>query len=177
MIRRLVSMLAGRSLRARQLVVALMALIALNIVASALTSSSGPRRPSRETRAPAATTPGARAQRPPTHLGPVQLARVRATANRFLEGYLRFAYGRGPARSAEPVTPALRRQLIQERALATPAEGGRHPRAISVEAVGRGPGVALAAALVDDGGITTYALRIMLRKGRSGWQVSGVEGG
>jgi hypothetical protein len=61
--------------------------------------------------------------------------------------------------------------------LVTPAERGRHPRVVSLAAVARSPGVVLATALVADGGVTTYPLRITLEGGRDGWLVSGVDGG
>jgi hypothetical protein len=63
------------------------------------------------------------------------------------------------------------------RAVVTPAERQRYPRVVSVSAVGRAPAVVLATALVADGGLTTYALRIRLRADRNGWMVSGVGGG
>jgi hypothetical protein len=61
--------------------------------------------------------------------------------------------------------------------LVTPAESERHPRLVSLTAVARSPTAILATALVADGGVTTYALRIMLSAERDGWLVSGVAGG
>lgn len=91
-------------------------------------------------------------------------------------GYLRFAYGEAPAASVRPVGHSLRRQLRQ-RALVAPAERDRHPRIISLEASGQKPGVVLASAIIDDGGIASYAVRVTVRKTRSGWLVSAVYGG
>jgi hypothetical protein len=74
------------------------------------------------------------------------------------------------------VGPSLRlklRQLVQ----VAPAERGRHPRVISVEASGQKRGVVLATAVIDDGGIASYAVRVTLRETRSGWLVSAVDGG
>ncbi|HEY3944232.1 MAG TPA: hypothetical protein VGL78_03310 [Solirubrobacteraceae bacterium] len=91
-------------------------------------------------------------------------------------GYLRFAYGQAPGSSVRAVGPSLRlklRRLVQ----VAPAERGRHPRVISVEASGQKRGVVLATAVIDDGGIASYAVRVTLRETRSGWLVSAVDGG
>jgi len=98
-------------------------------------------------------------------------------ALRFLEGYLRLVYGRGSASSVAGATPGLRRRLARATALVTPAERRRHPQVVALEAFGRAPGVVVASALVADGGVTTYAVRITLRESRSGWLVTGVDGG
>ena len=63
------------------------------------------------------------------------------------------------------------------RGLVTPVERQRRPRLVSLTAVARSPAAVLATALVADGGVTTYALRIMLSAGRGGWMVSSVGGG
>lgn len=97
-----------------------------------------------------------------------KLGRARAVAIRFLHGYLRFAYGRARADQVIAVTATLRRQLTTERALVTPTERRRHPRVVSLAVVGQAPRVVLATALVEDGGVTAYALRITLQEGRSG---------
>jgi hypothetical protein len=106
-----------------------------------------------------------------------ELARARDAAARFLAGYVPFIYGRGSARSVDAIAPALRLQLMRARAQVTPVERRRRPRVVALTAVGRAPGVVLATALVEDGGVTTYALRITLREDRSGWLASAVDGG
>lgn len=160
--------------------VAAMALVALSIVASALMPGSELRHRTHGASAgtrgsSSATTSGA-----PRHLAPVpvaELARARVVAGRFLESYLPFLYGRAPAVSVSDLTPAFRRELLRERAEPTPVERRRHPRLVSLEVVGKAPRVVLATALIEDGGITTYALRIRLQQGPSGWLVSAVDGG
>ena len=77
----------------------------------------------------------------------------------------------------EGATSGLRGQLVRDRARVTPAVRGRRPRVVALEVLGTAPGVVLATALVDDGGITTYPLRVTLRAGRAGWLVSGENGG
>jgi hypothetical protein len=90
---------------------------------------------------------------------------------------LPFAYGEASASSVRAATPALRRQLRGQRALVAPAERRRNPRVISLVAAGQERGVALATALVNDGGIANYAVRLTLGETRSRWLVSAVDGG
>jgi hypothetical protein len=108
---------------------------------------------------------------------PPQLARARSAARRFLASYLRFAYGEAPASSVGAVAPALHRRLRDQRALFAPVEQRRHPRVVSLMETGQAHDVVLATALVDDGGIANYAIRIKLRDTRSGWLVSALDGG
>jgi hypothetical protein len=75
------------------------------------------------------------------------------------------------------VTPDLRRQLIRVRGLVTPVERHRDPSVVSLTAVGQAPAAVLASALVADGGVTAYSVRMTLRADRDGWLVSGVDGG
>ena len=86
---------------------------------------------------------------------------VRHAAELFLADYLRVAYGR-PTRVLTDAAPALRRELARRRADATPAERRRDPRLVSLEVVGNGPGAVSGTALVADGGIAVYALRLTL---------------
>jgi hypothetical protein len=44
-------------------------------------------------------------------------------------------------------------------------------------ALGRASGVVIVTALVDDGGIANYAVRLTLRRTNRGWLVSRVDGG
>ena len=80
-----------------------------------------------------------------------------------------------PVPSARP--PALRRQLTRARAQVTPVEQSRRPRVVSLTALGQGSGVVVATALIADGGITTYALRLTLQEQRPRWLVSRVDEG
>jgi hypothetical protein len=173
----LVAGLGRRSRMTRRLTLAALGLVVLLVVASALAPA---RRPAhRPVALPAVPT---RTRRPPTapaarQISPGGLEAARRAAARFLAGYLPFVYGRGSARSIDAVTPGLRGQLIRVRSLVTPAERQRHPRVVSLTTVGQVPAAVLATALVADGGVTTYALRITLRAGRGGWLVSRVNGG
>ena len=107
----------------------------------------------------------------------VELRAARVVAARFLVSYLQFAYGRGSAGAVKAVTPGLRSQLITQRAQVTPAERGRHPRVVSLAAVGTTPGFVVATATIEDGGIAAYRLRFTLQEQAGRWLVSGVQEG
>jgi hypothetical protein len=161
----------------RRLTLAALGLFVLLVVASALAPV---RHPAHDPLARSAAP--ARTQRTPTAAGshpisPAGFVAARRVAARFLAGYLPFLYGRGSARSIEVVTPGLHVQLSREPALVTPVERQRHPRLVSLTTVAQSPAGILATALVADGGVTTYALRITLSAGRNGWLVSSVDAG
>ena len=106
-----------------------------------------------------------------------ELAQARRAAAQFLTGYVPFLYGRGSAVSIEGATPGLRLELSRIRSLVTPVERRRRPRVVSLTAAGHLRGGMSATALVADGGVTDYALRITLQAGRHGWLVSAVDDG
>lgn len=179
MIRQLLSVFRRPARSARYMAVAAVALVVVEIVASALTPAARRGHVARRTPASAIASQqtGVTAQRIRPSASAVELARARGIATRFLERYLPFVYGRASAKSVRGVTPALRRELTRETAQVTPAEHGRHPRVASLAVVGQAPRVVLATALVEDGGVTAYALRITLQEGSSGWLASAVDGG
>jgi hypothetical protein len=115
--------------------------------------------------------------RPRSPVSAAQVARARRAARRFLAGFLRFAYGRGAAASVRAVTPVLGRELTRHRARVTPVEQRRRPRVVWLIALGQASGTVVAAALIGDGGITFYAVRLTLRQRGAGWLVSRVDGG
>lgn len=163
---------------ARSLAVAVMALAALVLAAFALAPApdrtlAAHHSSRRETRR---ATAGRSALRRADQVSSGQLARARSATRQFMGGFLRFAYDEGPASSVRAVRPSLRRQLRQ-RALVAPAEEGRHPRVISLQTSVQKRGVVLATAIIDDGGIASYAVRVTVRETRSGWLVSAVDGG
>jgi hypothetical protein len=73
------------------------------------------------------------------------------------------------------ITPALRGELIRKRAQVTPVERRRHPRVASLQVVGKAVGVVVATAIIEDGGITTYAQQFTLERRGGGWAVSSVD--
>ncbi len=176
MIGRLVVALGRGSRARRRLTLAALGLIVLVVMASAV----APARHPAHRAVPPPTVP-ARARRTPTAPGlrpisPGGLVAARRVAGRFLAGYLPVLYGRGSARSIDGITPDLRLQLIRVPGLVTPVERRRHPRVVSLTAVGQAPAAAVATGVIADGGVTTYAVRIILRAGRDGWLVSGIDG-
>ncbi len=169
------SALGRLSLRAR--VIALAALfLGTTVLALAPTHEVGDRarRP-----APTATTMTTTrgGGRRPSLASAAQVARARHAARRFLAGYLPFAYGRASAGSVEAVTPALRRQLRRERVQLTPVEHRRRPWVLWLTALARSARAMVVTALVDDGGIANYAVRLTVRRTSRGWLVSSVDGG
>jgi hypothetical protein len=176
---RLLAALERLSQRVRRLVVAIGALLALGAVMAALTltASHGDRQ-----RQPVRQRQGSvRVQRtsPPRLAPPVSttaILQARRVAERFLAGYLAFAYGRGSALAIGGITPALRRQLLSQRAQLTPVERRRRPRVVARQTLGTTPRFVVATAIIDDGGVTTYRLRFTLWGGADRWAVSGVEG-
>jgi hypothetical protein len=178
---RLVAALGRSSRTTLRLTLAALALVGLLAVASALAPSPHaahrpvppPAGPGRTPPTRTARTPSARGSR---RISPGRLLAARRVAARFLAGYLPYLYGRGSARSIDGVTPGLRLELARTPATVTPVERHRHPRAVSISLVGQASAAIVATGLVADGGITTYAVRIMLRASREGWLVSGVDG-
>lgn len=177
MIGRLPSML-GRSRLTRRLTVVALCLVALSVVAAAFTPA--PHRAHRKGPRPVTSTGAVHSPSAPRHAAPVsagELARARQAATRFLAGYLPFLYGRGSARSVDAVAPDLRPQLTRTRAQVTPVERRRSARIVALTAVGQAPGIVLATALVDDGGVTSYPLRLTVQRVAGAWVVSGVDRG
>ena len=175
----LLSVLERLPSRVRRGVVAAGALLALAAVMAALTLTAPhgdrQRQPVRQ------RTESVPVQRtsPPRLAPPVPataIRRARRVAQRFLAGYLPFAYGRGELAAINGITPALRSRL-HKRAQLTPVERRRRPRVVSLQTTATTPTFVVATAVIDDGGVTTYRLRFTL-EGRAGrWLVSGVQEG
>jgi hypothetical protein len=116
----------------------------------------------------------------PSEHAPISTADLRPAdrlARRFLDSYLRFAYGRASAGTVQGVTPGLRRQLITEHAQVTPAERERRPRLVALAIVRTTPGFIVATATIEDGGVAAYRLRFALQEQADGWRVSSVQEG
>jgi hypothetical protein len=168
--------------RARRIVVAASAVLLLVAAIASLTLEAGPGDGARRRmpNPPQPSRPAPARRLPPSVSPPVSardLRAARVVAARFLLSYLRSAYGRRSAGWVNAVTPELRSQLIRQRAQATPAERGRHPRLVSLAAVGTSPGFVVATATVDDGGIAGYRLRFALQERAGRWRVSNVQEG
>jgi hypothetical protein len=168
--------------RARRVIVAATALLLLAGAITSLTLQGGrgreAGRPAVTVRAPA-RRPAARPM-PPRLRPPVSASNLRLAgrvARRFLVSYLKFAYGRASATSVEAVTLGLRSQLTRDRAQVTPAERRRHPRVVSLTTLGTTPGFVVANAILEDGGIEAFRLRLTLREQAGRWLVGSVQEG
>jgi hypothetical protein len=161
----------------RSLIVAAALLVVLSVVGTlSRPSSQRPQPIGRSATAPGETAVSASVQPHPPVLARAELGRARQAAGRFLASYLRFAYGQAAGSAVAPASPTLRRQLASGGALFTPAGRRRHPSVVSLRMVDERPAGAVVAALVNDGGITAYALRVTLRRERSAWVVSAISG-
>ena len=167
--------------RVRRVVIAVGALLALGAVMAALTLTNPhgghKRRAPAQHPAAAAGSPRPSPPRIPPPVSTAAMLQAHQVAARFLAGYLPFAYGRGGALAIRGITPALRRQLLRQRAQLTPVERRRRPRVISLQMIGTTPAFVVATAVIDDGGVTTYRLRFALQLQAGGWAVSSVAEG
>src|SRR5436309_11703280 len=136
-------------------------LLGAAVLALAATHQAGERSHRPSIRAITGSTRGAR--RRPSPVPASQLAHARRVARRFLAGYLRFAYGRASAASVPAAATTLQRQLMRERVQVTPVERRRRPRVVSLTALGQPSDVVVVTALIDDGGVTNYALRLTVQ--------------
>jgi hypothetical protein len=164
----------------RRVAVVVLALLVLGAVAVILTPLAGVRPPTKRPPpgAPSSSSSANAGRKPPpSPVSNAELLNARRVAERFLATYLPFAYGRTRAGSVSAVTPDLSGELIRERAQVTPVERRRHPRVASLQVVGKAVGVAVATAMVEDGGITTYVMRFTLERRAGGWAVSSVDEG
>lgn len=166
--------------RLRRVVVAVGALLALGAVMAALTLTA-PHSGHEHRRTPRRPAARGSSQASPRRLPPpvstAAMLHARRSAERFLAGYLPFAYGRGSALAVRGVTPALRGQLLRQRAQVTPVERRRRPRVVSLQLVGTTPLFVVATAVIDDGGVARYRVRFTLSRSADRWAVSGVEEG
>lgn len=106
-----------------------------------------------------------------------QPAGARPAAQQFLDSYLRCAYGHHSAFAASAVAPQLRHQLRCDGPEVTPVDRRRRPKVGAVQLSARRPGVVIATATIEDGGITVYPLRFTLIKQAGRWVVDDVAAG
>ncbi len=164
----------------RRFVVAIGVLLTLAAVMAALTltASDGAREQQPARRPPASVgQPRTSPHRLAPPVSTTAIFRARGVAERFLAGYLPYAYGRGSALAVTGITSALRRQLLRSRAQLTPVERRRRPRVVSLQTTGTTPTFVVATAVINDGGAAAYRLRFTLRERAGGWVVSAVQEG
>ena len=117
-----------------------------------------------------------RAPRRVSPVAPKGLGQAAAVARSFADSYLPVANGQARTSSLIGVTPTLRLELSRGSARVTPDER-RRPRVVSVETGGQEPGFVLATAVVGDGGVATYSLRMVVQTEGRGWVVTELVGG
>ncbi len=84
------------------------------------------------------------------------------TARRFLDGYLAFAYGRGPARAVKDTTRSLAAALGKRAGMVPPALRALYPRVLALRASDASGGAILVTALVKDSEVVAYPIRVLL---------------
>jgi hypothetical protein len=142
--------LAEREQRAAFVIVA----AAIVVAALVLAAGSAPR-PSRARQDPAVTTPS-------KTLAPSGPAVV--VARTFLNGYLGYLYGQGPASSVRDAVPALSRLLADRRLIVPPAMRNLRPRVLTLSSAPASPGRIGVNATVNDGELSSYQLKLILAR-------------
>lgn len=118
-----------------------------------------------------AAQPAGGAPRAARQLPATPLARPLAAARRFLDGYLRFIYGRGSARAIADAAPSLRNRLAGSRLRIPPAANSRHPRVVRLDGGRLAAGRVLVTATITDGGAAAYPISLTLARRDGRWIV------
>jgi hypothetical protein len=127
--------------------------------------------------ATATLSPGGRSQheRSPAQPSP-ELSSARSTAEAFLEGFLKYIYGRAPASSVTGTTVAFLRSLEEQHLRVPPGMRSRHPRIVSIDAAPAAQaGTVVATALVSDEEDVDYRITVVLASSRGRELVTGLE--
>jgi hypothetical protein len=149
-------------------------LLALAAAGLILTS---PTRPSAVPRSqPARTTTSTISGKASWRWTPADAAAAGASARRFLEGYLPYLYGQAPAGHVKDATAGFVRALERERRIVPPGIRALHPRLLAVHVSPQAAGQAIGIALVSDGEVVHYPIRLALVAAGQRWLVSGLEG-
>jgi hypothetical protein len=120
---------------------------------------------------PAHRTRGDAGRRPP--VGPARHVPegVERAVHRFLDAYLPFVYGRGPASAIEPATAELRARLARSRVRVPPAARRRYPRVVALRVRAADGGRFAVSARVEDGGPARYPIELVVGRGGGRWRV------
>ncbi len=114
--------------------------------------------------APAASDPGA------------LTLEARETAERFLAGYLGYAYGHNTPSRIKGASPSLIRSLESQPPRVPPAARARRPRVISLRATAAPAGEVAVSAMVNDGGLIDYTIGLTLTRQGGRLLVTGLDG-
>lgn len=115
---------------------------------------------------------GAPAASDPSALTP----EARQTAERFLAGYLGYAYGHTTASQIKDASQSLIRSLESQPPRVPPAARARRPRVISLRATAAPAGEVTLNATVNDGGLIDYTVGLTLTRESGRLLVTGLDG-
>jgi hypothetical protein len=162
--------------RERRTAIAVVAvLLAASAVLLAATRPAGQPRQLAPRRPVAPAKDASRPQMPPA--GSASIAPLVArTARGFLAGYLAFLYGHAPASAVSGATQALLRSLRARPLIVSPGVRARRPRVLSLSAISAPVGLVGVSALLNDGELANYRVRLILTRARGRLLVAAVEG-
>jgi hypothetical protein len=127
--------------------------------------------------ATATVPPSGRSQpaRSPAQPSP-ETSSARSTAEAFLEGFLKYIYGRVPASAVKGTTVAFLRSLEQQHLRMPPGMRSRHPRIVSIDAAPAAQsGSVVATALVSDEEDVYYRIAVIVASSRGRELVTGLQ--
>jgi hypothetical protein len=101
---------------------------------------------------------------------------ARQAAERFLAGYLSYAYGHTTASQIEDATRSLIRLLESQPPRVPPAARARRPRVISLSPTPAPAGEVEVSAMVNDGGLIDYTVGLTLTRRSGRLLVTGLDG-
>ena len=116
------------------------------------------------------------ARAPEENTAPVAPRVVRA-ADVFLAGYLDYLYGHAPASGIKGATPALLRSLRAQPPRVSPGMRARWPRVVALHSTSGPAGLLGVSAVVNDGSLVDYSIRLRLAPQDGRVLVIGLEGG
>jgi hypothetical protein len=98
------------------------------------------------------------------------------TARTFLDGYLSFAYGRGPASAVKDTTSRLAAALSDRARMVPPGLRRLHPRLIALRVTSSTSAEVVVTGLVKDGEVVAYPIRVLLAARGGRYLVTGLAG-
>jgi hypothetical protein len=101
---------------------------------------------------------------------------LRETGERFLAGYLGYAYGHTTASRIKDASRSLIRSLESQPPRVPPAARARRPRVISLRATATTAGEVEVSATVNDGGLIDYTIGLTLTRQNGRLLVTGLDG-
>jgi hypothetical protein len=97
-------------------------------------------------------------------------------ARRFLDGYLAFTYGHGPASAVKDTTSSFAAALSDRARMVPPALLGLHPRLVALRATSSTGSSIVVTGLVKDSEVVAYPIRVRLAALGGRYLVSGLAG-